>query len=1040
MASFEKRLLAQTVDHAAEHDPERLFAVVPRGSDLSDGFFNMTMKDLARAVNFVCWWIEKTIGLDSGKETLAYMGSNDARYIIFTLACQKTGYQAFLPSTRNSDEAQLHLLKATGCSKFFFSEERSPRVLEIKGLCSGLEIFRVPPLKTLFGDETGLRHYPFTVSYQDAEDDIVCIIHSSGTTGMPKPVPLTNGFFTTMDAKPHLKWPEGRCPSAFFYMTQQDRVLATTPFFHLMGFISFAFSIFHEVPAVFGPDKPLSVGHLVELMKMTRPTGGLFPPSVLEDMSHSEDGLQCLKDLKFVSFGGAPLAGETGDRLRQFTKVVSVIGTSEIGWIPSLLPEDDTNWDYFEWLPAYGISMQDIGDNLYEMVIPRRPDSREYQGIFHTFPDRDIYRTNDLYTQHPANPNLWKYYGRKDDVIVLSNGEKFNPVTMEVIIETHPLVSRAVVVGQSRFQAALLVEPHPEAPEMDSNSFIEEIWPAVQAANQTIAAHGRVMKSKIGFASKAKPFKTTPKGTTQRRAVVRDYEKEINAIYERDIEDDLQGCLPDTLDQDSITGYTHRTIARVLERPDVPINQDLYNAGLDSLMTMQVAKALQRGIQKLQPQVKPGAITPQTIYANPTVEQLASVICGIVEGKAQASVPRDEKIRGLVEKYTADLPEARSDLPLVLPSSPSTVILTGSTGSLGNYLLNDLLSRPSISKVYCLNRSDAASRQKKSMEEKGLQVEAGDWVNKIEFLQASFGETGFGLDETKYQEMLDSVDTIIHNAWKVDFNHSVESFEDTHIRGLRHFVDFSLNSRFRAHLHFVSSISTVGSWTPTMGSVVPELPMEESSVVLPQGYGESKHVSERICLEASRRSRVPTTVYRVGQIGGPTTAKGEWNRHEWLPTIIATSISMGKIPSQLGSMPVDWVPVNDLSSIMTEIVHARHGDQSETPTAVFHLTNSKSAQWSSLIPAIRERYQVKPVDFSAWVAELESIQNPSSIDVAEKPALKLLSFYRGLVDESHAAMAVPLDVSKAKEASETMRSLGPISAPLMSNWLQQWQF
>ncbi|KAJ5670286.1 acetyl-CoA synthetase-like protein [Penicillium maclennaniae] len=1028
MAAFERRLLAQTVDHAAKHDPERLFGVVPRGSEMSDGFFNMTMKDLAHAVNVVCWWIEKSIGRASCKETLAYMGNNDVRYFIFTLACQKTGYQAFLPSTRNSDEAQLHLLKVSECSKFFFSEERSSRVFEIQGLCSGLEIFQMPSLQKMLEDETGLRHYPFTRSYQDAEDDVACIIHSSGTTGMPKLVPLTNGFFMTMDAMPHLQWPEGRCPSTFFYLTQRDRVLATTPFFHLMGFFSFISSIFHKVPAVFGPDKPLSVGHMVELIKKTRPTGAMLPPSVLEDMSHSEDGLASLKYLKFVSFGGAPLAAETGERLRQVTKVISIIGTSEIGLIPALTPEDDANWSYFEWLPSFGIKMEDNGDNLYEMVIPRRPDSRDYQGIFHTFPDRDIYRTNDLYTQHPENPKLWKYHGRKDDVIVLSNGEKFNPVNMEVIIETHP------------FQAGLLVEPHKDAPEMDSNTFIEQIWPVVQAANQTIAAHGRVMKSKIGLASKTKPFKRTPKGTTQRRAVIRDYEKEINAIYEADLEDELQDCLPETLDQNSIAEYTLRTIARVLERPNVPVNQDLYSAGLDSLMTMQVASALQRGIQKRQPQVKPGAITPQTIYANPTVEQLASVICGIVEGKAQATIPRDEKIRRLVEKYTADLPEARSDVPSVLPSSPSTVILTGSTGSLGNYLLHNLLSRPSISKVYCLNRSDAASRQKKGMEEKGLQVEVGDWANKVEFLQASFGEIRFGLEEAKYEEMLDSVDTIIHNAWKVDFNNSVESFEDTHIRGLRRFVDFSRASRFRAHLHFVSSISTVGSWTPDMGPVVPELPMEDSSMVLPQGYGESKHVSERICLEASRRSRVPTTVYRVGQIGGPTTSKGEWNRHEWLPTIIATSISMGKIPNQLGSMPVDWVPVDNLASIMTEIVHTRHGDRSETPTAVFHLTNSKTAQWSSLIPAIREKYQVEPVDFSAWIAELESVQNPSSADVAAKPALKLLSFYRGLVDESHAAMGVPLDVTKAKEASETMRSLGPISAALMSNWLQQWKF
>jgi thioester reductase-like protein len=83
----------------------------------------------------------------------------------------------------------------------------------------------------------------------------------------------------------------------------------------------------------------------------------------------------------------------------------------------------------------------------------------------------------------------------------------------------------------------------------------------------------------------------------------------------------------------------------------------------------------------------------------------------------------------------------------------------------------------------------------------------------------------------------------------------------------------------------------------------------DSNVVLSQGYGESKHVAERICLAASRRSGVSTTVYRVGQIAGPTNRNGQWNPHEWLPTIIATSKAMGKIPNRLGSMPVDWVPV-----------------------------------------------------------------------------------------------------------------------------------
>lgn len=89
----QKRLLVKTVDDAAETEPERLFAKVPQGTELSDGFLDITMRSLARAVNCMAWWIENTIGSGKNQETLAYMAKNDVRYCIFFLACQKTGYQ-----------------------------------------------------------------------------------------------------------------------------------------------------------------------------------------------------------------------------------------------------------------------------------------------------------------------------------------------------------------------------------------------------------------------------------------------------------------------------------------------------------------------------------------------------------------------------------------------------------------------------------------------------------------------------------------------------------------------------------------------------------------------------------------------------------------------------------------------------------------------------------------------------------------------------------------------------------------------------------
>lgn len=93
MESHQKRLLARTVDDRAETNPSQRFAIIPQGSEISSGFQDISIKDLARAVNFMCWWIEIIIGPAQFPQTVAYMGNNDVRYFIFMLACQKTGYQ-----------------------------------------------------------------------------------------------------------------------------------------------------------------------------------------------------------------------------------------------------------------------------------------------------------------------------------------------------------------------------------------------------------------------------------------------------------------------------------------------------------------------------------------------------------------------------------------------------------------------------------------------------------------------------------------------------------------------------------------------------------------------------------------------------------------------------------------------------------------------------------------------------------------------------------------------------------------------------------
>jgi thioester reductase-like protein len=340
-------------------------------------------------------------------------------------------------------------------------------------------------------------------------------------------------------------------------------------------------------------------------------------------------------------------------------------------------------------------------------------------------------------------------------------------------------------------------------------------------------------------------------------------------------------------------------------------------------------------------------------------------------------------IESLVTNYTADLPVRELDVQNI--SNAHTVILTGSTGSLGTYILVALLRDSTTAKVYCLNRSgDAESQQKEGFVVKGLAWDA-DREEKVEFLQASFGAEKFGLEDGKYEEMLCTVDTIIHNAWKVDFNHSVSSFESTHIRGVRRFANFSLQSAHHAHIHFISSVAAVGSWNHLYGSTIAEEVLENANVTLAQGYGESKNVGERICSTASRRARVPTTIHRVGQVGGPTLEKGAWNRQEWLPTIIATSKSTGRIPDDLGRSIYNWIPVvscplhldraecrlskfiqtqDTLATILIDLIETRRRTQLERRCAVFNLVNATASSWKSLIPVIQRHYRVETVSLA----------------------------------------------------------------------------
>jgi acyl-CoA synthetase (AMP-forming)/AMP-acid ligase II len=171
-------------------------------------------------------------------------------------------------------------------------------------------------------------------------------------------------------------------------------------------------------------------------------------------------------------------------------------------------------------------------DDVYEQVIIRKDEHPGVQGFFYTFPDEKEYHTGDLYKRHPTLPNHWMHWGRADNIIVFSNGEKLNPITIEEAVASHPQVKGAVVVGSNRFQPGLLIEvvKHPKSKE-DEKLLLDAVWPLVAQVNNKTVAHGKISREFVALSNPSKPFPRSGKGSIQRAATLKLYKNDIDMLY-----------------------------------------------------------------------------------------------------------------------------------------------------------------------------------------------------------------------------------------------------------------------------------------------------------------------------------------------------------------------------------------------------------------------------------------------------------------------------------------------------------------------------
>ncbi|KAF8968163.1 hypothetical protein BDZ97DRAFT_1655638 [Flammula alnicola] len=977
-------------------------------------------------------------------------------YFTMIMATMRAGYVPFPISPRNSPSAVAHLINAVDVQHVLVGREQSMSDLAHEALeilktsyssAAAPELISIPQFEDLFLDSDNDQPIPYE---RRGGDEIVMYLHSSGSTAFPKPIPWTNHRLAQFTHIPYFGERD---------LAGQIFSVHTMPMYHGMGVLQcFWTASCGLIISAFEPKCPAQIPTPDNLFQAAVATNSdiiFCVPAIIEAWSRNPDYVKWLASRGGVLFGGGPLNKVSGDYMAsQGVSIFILYGSTEGGIMSPVLPAQvGYDWDYFRFPDLVTPEMVPYGENTFEFVMVSNVFCRP--SVINTKVDGiDSYATSDLMSPHPTKPGYWRIYGRTDDQIMHNTGEKTNPGPLENMLNQDPHIQSSVMFGRGHYQAGVIIDPKPTfkfdpADDVKLADFRNKVWPTIQKMNNFAPQHSRLFKEMIIVANPQKPFQYTAKSTARRQAIINQYDHEIEAVYAA-IEATTQTTIPIPSKWDivEITNFVGEVVNNVLVHK-VADDDDIFQHGCDSLQATWIRNTLARALRdSIEFDTRKSA--DNFVYEHPTIKSLSTFlvahILGIKSDKTSAIV-KEATMKDMVGKYSKDFPVHR---PSASPSldSPTTVLLTGTTGGLGCFILASLLSDPNLKRIYCLNRpsrdgqANLVERQRAALIDKEISNSEIFESGRVVLLEGRLEEKGWGLDDAVYKEIRHSVTHIIHNAWPVDFNLSLTSFEPN-IKGLRHLIDFSLSSPLSQppSLIFTSTIGVFQNLAHSEHNQLLELPID-AEVAIGTGYTESKWVSEQILAAASANTTLRTVAVRVGQIsGGPN---GFWNTKEWLPSLIQSANFVGCLPKI--KEDVSWIPVHVAARALVDFM------LSSEASGIAHLVHPKSTPWSTLASAFTRELSVPLVPYHAWLSKLEhaALARETNTNGLSNSfaALRLLDFFRGIalkineVGQPLEAFGFPrLSTEQAVAMSSTLGNPGleDLTATDVKNWLTYWK-
>jgi len=346
--------------------------------------------------------------------------------IATVLACARIGAAAAPMSARATPTEIAAMMKAAACGPAVVAGiDAAARVREATG---------AKPLGEEILTSSGLTPAPRAAV---SEEDVSVVLFTSGTTGVPKPVPLSHAVlggrvrgFTAID------------PSSMPTVS-----IVCVPFHHVAGLIGVLVGLAGGNTAVLQPR--FDAGEWLDLVEQHRVQRVFLVPTMLQRiMAHPRFARADLTSVQMITYGAAPasadLVARAVDAFPPTVAFIQVFGQTEtLGAVTALGPDDHTAGR----AGSVGKAMAGVEIRIVDPVtgddVPDGEVGEFWVRAQHTATTGWV-RSGDL-VRRDAEGYLY-VAGRMSDVIN-RGGEKIDPAEVEAVLRAHTDVVDAAVCG-----------------------------------------------------------------------------------------------------------------------------------------------------------------------------------------------------------------------------------------------------------------------------------------------------------------------------------------------------------------------------------------------------------------------------------------------------------------------------------------------------------------------------------------------------------------------------------------------------------------